>query len=680
MIRRVLTLLAGACVWTTAVGAHPVPRTVLLETFTNVSCAGCADANPVTRSVMDAHGRHVVLNVQYHGNWPHPADPFYLPVADAVNDRLGAYGVMNFPDLFTCGEDRPYPADLPGLEAAVAAARAELTPLRLEVDLLWAGQTAVVSVGVQAVAEPPGDYRTLRIALVDESETIVPAPGTNGETEFSWTLRRFLPDVDGTPFLIAPGDSLVFTRMTPADPAWDLSDIHAVAWIQDDLTGEILQAGGSLPPPAIAFDWYAEEAAALVPMNTFHRSEGWLENLGTTRDTYHLSLASTTPGWPVSACAGFNCYPPWVTEFDVSLEPGEEKNVSVDVTPQGTPGTGVVTLTAVSDADPSLVVTRTFTYVSTGAEVLLVDADPDRPYQTYLQVALTAAGADHVLWKRAEHGPLTAADYAAFPTVIWDAGQAVPALDDADRAALGDYLDQGGRLLFSGQDLAYSLCQPGAPGQTPAAAAWFAEYTGAGFVADDAYSAAVTGRVGDPLGDGLSFAIAGGDGADNQDYPDELSAAPNARGCLEYAPGRPAAVRFGRGDARIVTLGFGFEGVDTDAHRTLLLQRILAWFADTTVGVDPAPDAPDLALSAAPNPFNPSVRLRSQGEGPASLRIRDLQGRLVRTLLVDAQPGVGLDADWDGHDDLGRRVSAGVYFAHLETPAGVRVLKLTLVK
>jgi hypothetical protein len=69
-----------------------------------------------------------------------------------------------------------------------------------------------------------------------------------------------------------------------------------------------------------------------------------------------------------------------------------------------------------------------------------------------------------------------------------------------------------------------------------------------------------------------------------------------------------------------------------------------------------------------------------EGEGPATLRIRDLQGRLVRTLVVDAQPGAGLDADWDGHDDLGRRLGAGVYFAHLETPAGVRVLKLTLVK
>ena len=663
MNRRASLVLALLCLGGLRAAAHPVPRTVLVETFTNVSCSGCADANPVTHAVMDAHGRHELLNVQYHAGWPHPADPFYLPVAAAVDARVLAYGVMNLPDLYTCGEDRPFPADASGLEAAVAAARAGLTPLRLAVDLQWAGPAALVSVGVAAVDVPPTGELTLRIALVDENEAIVPAPGANGETEFHWTLRRLLPDAQGTAFRIAAGDSLVFRRAAIVDPAWDTADLHAVAWVQDDATNAILQAGGSLAPPAYAAAWYAERYGAVVPLGETFRADGWLENLGTATDTYNLTLTATTPGWQVSACVGDVCYPPWVTEFDVTLDAGAEAVVGVDVTPAGVAGTGEIVVTAVSDADPSLTLTRTFTILSGGTEVLLVDADPVHGYESYLVAALDAAGATHATWRRAALGALAAAELAAFDKIIWDAGEALPALADADRAALDAYL------------------APGNPGYSPAAADWFTSHTGAGFAADDAYATALDGVAGDPLGDGLAFAIAGGDGADNQDYPDELTSAPNARACLEYGPGRPAAVRFGLGDARIVTLGFGFEGVDTAAHRSQLLQRILDWFDDAAVGVDtPAATGAALRLQAAPNPFNPRVRLRLAGEGPATLSIRDLQGRLVRTLLSGVQEIDGLVVDWDGLDADGRRAGAGLYFAHLATPAGERVLKLTLVK
>lgn len=97
---------------------------------------------------------------------------------------------------------------------------------------------------------------------------------------------------------------------------------------------------------------------------------------------------------------------------------------------------------------------------------------------------------------------------------------------------------------------------------------------------------------------------------------------------------------------------------------------------------DTPPEAPVLALSASPNPFNPRVVLHwtQPSAGAADLTIYDLRGRQVRRLLVgDQQTEIGR-AVWDGRDDSGHNVSGGVYLARLQTRSGVERVKLTLVR
>lgn len=90
-----------------------------------------------------------------------------------------------------------------------------------------------------------------------------------------------------------------------------------------------------------------------------------------------------------------------------------------------------------------------------------------------------------------------------------------------------------------------------------------------------------------------------------------------------------------------------------------------------------------VALHAAvPNPFNPRTRLRFDvpSAGPASLRIFDVSGQLVRT-LVGGRVAAGRHlAVWDGRDDAGRSVSSGVYFYRLETGGITKTRQMTLLK
>ncbi len=89
-----------------------------------------------------------------------------------------------------------------------------------------------------------------------------------------------------------------------------------------------------------------------------------------------------------------------------------------------------------------------------------------------------------------------------------------------------------------------------------------------------------------------------------------------------------------------------------------------------TAAFDGGPPARERWLGAArPNPFNPSttIEFRVPRDARTQLKVYDVTGRLVRT-LVDARLGAGRHAArWDGRDDRGRPVASGVYLYRLQT-------------
>ncbi len=88
------------------------------------------------------------------------------------------------------------------------------------------------------------------------------------------------------------------------------------------------------------------------------------------------------------------------------------------------------------------------------------------------------------------------------------------------------------------------------------------------------------------------------------------------------------------------------------------------------------------AVRVFPNPFNPTTTIAFQLErpGPVRLRVFDLHGSLVRT-LVDGHRERGAHREtWQAVDDAGRRVASGVYLAILEADGGVRTSKMAVIK
>ncbi len=110
------------------------------------------------------------------------------------------------------------------------------------------------------------------------------------------------------------------------------------------------------------------------------------------------------------------------------------------------------------------------------------------------------------------------------------------------------------------------------------------------------------------------------------------------------------------------------------------------------VGIKSEPD-PDLPLPKEyslsqnfPNPFNPTTLIRYQlpaistKRSAVSLKIYNILGQRVRTLVEEEQAPGYYSVVWNGRDDYGRGVASGVYLYRLEAGRYSSSKKLLLLK
>ena len=87
-------------------------------------------------------------------------------------------------------------------------------------------------------------------------------------------------------------------------------------------------------------------------------------------------------------------------------------------------------------------------------------------------------------------------------------------------------------------------------------------------------------------------------------------------------------------------------------------------------------------LQNYPNPFNPSTTIRYQlpRNEKVVLKIYNLLGQLVRTLVNEAQNSGEKSVIWNGLNDLGHSVSSGIYFFRLQAGREIETRSMLLLK
>ena len=102
----------------------------------------------------------------------------------------------------------------------------------------------------------------------------------------------------------------------------------------------------------------------------------------------------------------------------------------------------------------------------------------------------------------------------------------------------------------------------------------------------------------------------------------------------------------------------------------------------TAVNDDSATVPTEYTVTNAPNPFNPSTKVRFTvvAEGAVSLAVYNLVGQQIRTLVSDTRQAGEYEVIWDGQDAAGNRMASGLYFAVMRAGGRTIAARMMLVR
>ena len=198
-------------------------------------------------------GSHAA-EIDYHVNWP-SHDRWNL--ADTVDaaQRRDYYGVDGIPWLDIDGNDS---CSQIGVVIRAWMARREEIPSHIWLSVrAWArsdGDSAMME--VKAVADSAFAVRTRLYMAMTSIYDSLRTP--DGRSDIYSAMYKMYPDGDGQPFVHSGNttDTVVF-RATFAmrytgDVPMHFDNLKFVAWVQDDTTREVMQAGSGLPSRIIS--------------------------------------------------------------------------------------------------------------------------------------------------------------------------------------------------------------------------------------------------------------------------------------------------------------------------------------------------------------------------------------------------------------------------------------------
>ena len=297
-----------------------------------------------------------------------------------------------------------------------------------------------------------------------------------------------------------------------------------------------------------------------------------LTNGGYLADSYALTTTSAS-GWPATTYAA-DCTTAFTTT--PTVQPGDTLDVCVRVGVPADASDGATsgsTLTATSSADASVKGTSTITTIAVALDTLVVDEDGGAPnVQQYYQAALTANGATFSTWNLAEKPEIPVSLLTAYKNVVWFTGNAYPAPITPYEAALKTYLDGGGRLFMSGQDILDQAAGTTAFVKNYLHIQWDGSET-----QNDKATTAVHGVAGNPVTNGigtvpLNHAVLGAN------FEDRITPIGSATSAFTDDSSAPDALSVAEGAYKVVFLAFPFEAYGGAVDQADLMGRVLTYF------------------------------------------------------------------------------------------------------
>jgi len=224
----------------------PPSNVVLIEDFANVSCVPCVTSNKIIESLTNVtYGHSKLVAIKYPTNFPSPNDPFYLANPVDCNSRISYYNVFFAPTTVVDGIERPISTDSISVMAAIDQRMTKDLRFRMDVSSSVVGTEYLITVTVKVISGAGIDFSSsvLRTVVTETDIEFATPPGSNGETKFYDVMRTMLPSNAGQSLSgMSQTEEVLFQTQTNINPNWVVSNLHVIAFIQNENTKEVYQA------------------------------------------------------------------------------------------------------------------------------------------------------------------------------------------------------------------------------------------------------------------------------------------------------------------------------------------------------------------------------------------------------------------------------------------------------
>ncbi len=218
-------------------------RMLLLESFTNTGCGPCAAYNPAMDALIAANPDKVAA-IKYHVNWPSAADPMYLHNTAENGARTSYYGVNSVPHVVIDGNR--YSSNPVQLNQNILNQLQTLESpmeMRLSYEVNEAENTITVHVMGRTSTAVEGNFK-LYVGVIEREIHFNSAPGPNGERDFYSVMKKLLPGSGGQALgsLNSIDSYFAYTYTWELANIYDMSQLDAIAWVQNSVSKEVVQA------------------------------------------------------------------------------------------------------------------------------------------------------------------------------------------------------------------------------------------------------------------------------------------------------------------------------------------------------------------------------------------------------------------------------------------------------
>ena len=421
----------------------------------------------------------------------------------------------------------------------------------------------------------------LQVALNTIAYDIPPGGWTYTHCEHA--MLDMANNASGINFNIAAGETVELSTSFPFPtypPGVQEDNLEIVAFVQNPSTQEVLQAELSTMPvdfPRLELnDFYVsddapggngngrpepgEECELVTELQNgyiYASATGITAELST--DDPGITIVNNSANYP-DANAGDvvdNATNPFVFTVDENFEP---HNVYFDLHIESDGGT--------YSWD------ETFRVMVGIPPLLIVDDDGGETYEIEIMTSLDVFDAPYDYYDINASSVPSYEEMSVYETLLWFTGRTTSTLDTDEQTVIGEFLDNGGNLIISSENL----------GEDIGSGAWYAEYMHATPRTGYITFSTLDGVEGNYISDGTDLTLNGG--AYNPDSQSSLFPATGTETIYTYPNDEVGAISYA-GSYLLVYCAFPIECVAEATYiftrRSELLQNIFAWLDETVM-------------------------------------------------------------------------------------------------